>query len=235
LLLVARLLGLGLPLHQARRCLVGAGAGAGADARRRPPAAPQRYYGPAVGKGRQAAKNEIEKLKLGEMTCKQAVMEAARILHKVRRGAAPAPPVCCVVAGGDAGASRFPLLASAREKRAVCPRALGLTGAAALPAGGWLAFLAPRWPPGLLARTPAGCLRCMGMLHLGPHHLTPSHHSTTTTTLQIHEEDGKQFELELTWLCEESGWQHGRVPKELQEEAERAAKAALEDSDMDDD
>jgi hypothetical protein len=48
------------------------------------PLMPQRYYGTAVGKARQAAKNEIEKLKLSEMTCKQAVMEAARILHKVR-------------------------------------------------------------------------------------------------------------------------------------------------------
>lgn len=29
----------------------------------------QRYFGNAVGKGRQAAKNEIEKLKMAEMTC----------------------------------------------------------------------------------------------------------------------------------------------------------------------
>jgi 20S proteasome subunit alpha 7 len=56
-----------------------------------------------------------------------------------------------------------------------------------------------------------------------------------TAATQIHEDDGKTFELELTWLCEESGWQHGRVPEELFAEAERAAKATLEDSDMDDD
>jgi hypothetical protein len=27
----------------------------------------------------------------------------------------------------------------------------------------------------------------------------------------VHEEDGKPFELEMTWLCEESGWKHCRV------------------------
>jgi 20S proteasome subunit alpha 7 len=32
-----------------------------------------------VGKGRQAAKNEIEKLKLAEMTCREAVMEAVKM------------------------------------------------------------------------------------------------------------------------------------------------------------
>jgi 20S proteasome alpha/beta subunit len=38
-----------------------------------------RYHGTAVGKGRQAAKNEIEKLKLKEMTSREAVMQAARM------------------------------------------------------------------------------------------------------------------------------------------------------------
>lgn len=42
------------------------------------------YQGWAVGKGRQAAKTEIEKLKLSELTCRQAVKEAARIIHAVR-------------------------------------------------------------------------------------------------------------------------------------------------------
>lgn len=27
----------------------------------------------------------------------------------------------------------------------------------------------------------------------------------------MHEEDGKPFELEMSWLCEESGWKHARV------------------------
>ena len=36
-----------------------------------------------MGKGRQAARNEIEKLKLSEMTCRQGVVEAAKIIHRV--------------------------------------------------------------------------------------------------------------------------------------------------------
>ena len=43
----------------------------------------QGYRGCAIGKGRQLAKTEIEKLKLEEMTCREAVDEAARIIHTV--------------------------------------------------------------------------------------------------------------------------------------------------------
>lgn len=39
----------------------------------------QRYFGTAVGKGRQAAKTEIERLNLGELTCRQGVMEVAKM------------------------------------------------------------------------------------------------------------------------------------------------------------
>ena len=39
----------------------------------------QGYYGAAVGKGKQVAKTEIEKLKLSEMTVREAVKEAARM------------------------------------------------------------------------------------------------------------------------------------------------------------
>lgn len=39
----------------------------------------QGYYGCAVGKAKQAAKTEIEKLKLTDMTCKELVKEAARM------------------------------------------------------------------------------------------------------------------------------------------------------------
>lgn len=39
----------------------------------------QGYYGCAVGKAKQAAKTEIEKLKLADMTCKELVKEAARM------------------------------------------------------------------------------------------------------------------------------------------------------------
>lgn len=38
-----------------------------------------KYYGTAVGKARQSVKTEIEKLKLAEMTCREAVVEAAKV------------------------------------------------------------------------------------------------------------------------------------------------------------
>lgn len=38
-----------------------------------------RYFGTAVGKGRQSVKTEIERLKLDQMTCRQAVVEAAKV------------------------------------------------------------------------------------------------------------------------------------------------------------
>lgn len=43
------------------------------------PALPQRFYGTAVGKGRQAAKNEIEKLKLSEMSCREGIQAVAKM------------------------------------------------------------------------------------------------------------------------------------------------------------
>lgn len=41
------------------------------------------YRGVAIGKGRQLAKTEIEKLKLDELTAEEALVEAARIIHQV--------------------------------------------------------------------------------------------------------------------------------------------------------
>jgi len=41
------------------------------------------YRGCAIGKGRQLANTEIEKLKLEEMTCREAIEEAARIIYMV--------------------------------------------------------------------------------------------------------------------------------------------------------
>eukprot|EP01101_Sappina_pedata_P003727 TRINITY_DN1503_c0_g1_i1.p1 TRINITY_DN1503_c0_g1~~TRINITY_DN1503_c0_g1_i1.p1 ORF type:complete len:261 (-),score=114.71 TRINITY_DN1503_c0_g1_i1:129-872(-) len=41
------------------------------------------YYGCAAGKGKTAAKTELEKLKLADMTCRQALVEVARIIHLV--------------------------------------------------------------------------------------------------------------------------------------------------------
>lgn len=43
----------------------------------------QRYYGTALGKARQSAKTEIEKLSLETMTCREAVKAAAKIIHQV--------------------------------------------------------------------------------------------------------------------------------------------------------
>ena len=91
------------------------------------------YFGCAIGKGKQAAKVEIEKLKLGEMTCKDVLKEVARIIYSVHDDV-----------------------------------------------------------------------------------------------------KDKDFELELSWVCEESGWVHKMVPKDLLKAAEASAKAALEE-DMEDD
>lgn len=41
------------------------------------------YYGCAIGKAKQSAKTEIEKLKLSEMSCHELVKEAARIIYLV--------------------------------------------------------------------------------------------------------------------------------------------------------
>lgn len=43
----------------------------------------QGYNGAAVGKGRQLAKTELEKLKLSELSTREAVMEAARMYDPV--------------------------------------------------------------------------------------------------------------------------------------------------------
>ncbi|KAJ3030810.1 UNVERIFIED_CONTAM: hypothetical protein HDU68_007727 [Siphonaria sp. JEL0065] len=91
------------------------------------------YFGAAVGKGRSVAKTELEKLKLTELTARQAVKEAARIIYA------------------------------------------------------------------------------------------------------LHDEvKDKDFELELSWVSEESGGKHEFVPKDLFDEAEAAAKAAL-NAEMDED
>jgi 20S proteasome subunit alpha 7 len=48
---------------------------------------------------------------------------------------------------------------------------------------------------------------------------------------QVHDEE-KGFEMELAWVCDESNKQFQRVPNDLLEAAERAAKEALEAEDM---
>ena len=53
----------------------------------------------------------------------------------------------------------------------------------------------------------------------------------------VHDElKDKQFELELSWVCEESRGVHERVPESVFAEAEKLAKDAMEaDTDSDDD
>eukprot|EP01115_Flamella_aegyptia_P013367 TRINITY_DN7066_c0_g1_i1.p1 TRINITY_DN7066_c0_g1~~TRINITY_DN7066_c0_g1_i1.p1 ORF type:complete len:192 (-),score=87.73 TRINITY_DN7066_c0_g1_i1:76-651(-) len=85
------------------------------------------YSAAAAGKAKQAAKSEFDKLKLSEMTVKEAINEVARIIHSV------------------------------------------------------------------------------------------------------HDEvKDKEFELELSWICAETGWTHQLVPKNLVDEANRVAKEALD-------
>ncbi|XVF04943.1 hypothetical protein REPUB_Repub05bG0127900 [Reevesia pubescens] len=91
-----------------------------------------KYFGAAIGKGKQAAKTEIEKLKLSEMTCREGVIEVAKIIYKVHD-----------------------------------------------------------------------------------------------------EAKDKAFELEMSWVCDESKQQHQKVPDDLLEEAKVAARAALEEMDAD--
>ncbi len=40
-----------------------------------------RYFGCALGKGRQGAKTELEKLKLTELKCSEAMKHVAKVLH----------------------------------------------------------------------------------------------------------------------------------------------------------
>ncbi|KAF2365227.1 Proteasome subunit alpha/beta [Trinorchestia longiramus] len=91
------------------------------------------YFGAAIGKAKQNAKTEIEKLKLKELTCRQLVKEAAKIIYLV------------------------------------------------------------------------------------------------------HDEvKDKQFELELSWVCAETHGRHELVPKQLKIQAEKYAKAALEEESSED-
>lgn len=91
-----------------------------------------KYFGAALGKGRQAAKTEIEKLKLSELTCREGIVEVAKIIYGVHD-----------------------------------------------------------------------------------------------------EAKDKSFELELSWVCDESNRQHEKVPNDLLEQAKAAAQAALEEMDAD--
>ena len=43
----------------------------------------------------------------------------------------------------------------------------------------------------------------------------------------------KEFELELSWVCQESGGKHQYVPTELAKEAERLAQAGNDEMEQD--
>jgi len=48
----------------------------------------------------------------------------------------------------------------------------------------------------------------------------------------IHDElKDKQFELEITWICDESGRKHTLVPADLKAAAEEAGKTAKEEEE----
>jgi len=86
------------------------------------------YFAAAIGKGKQGAKGELEKLKLNDLTCKQALKEVARMIYS------------------------------------------------------------------------------------------------------IHDDvKDKEFELELSWICKETNYEHQLVPKELLAEAEKYAKSSLQE------
>nr|KAJ3422562.1 hypothetical protein HK105_007544 [Polyrhizophydium stewartii] len=92
------------------------------------------YFGCAAGKGKQVAKTEIEKLKFAELSARDAVKAAAKIIHMVHDDA-----------------------------------------------------------------------------------------------------KDKEFELEMSWICEESGRKHQPVPADILQEAERLAKAQLNADEMEED
>jgi hypothetical protein len=60
--------------------------------------------------------------------------------------------------------------------------------------------------------------------------VVPSFHRPANSVYLVHDDNkDKDFELEMTWICEESGFKHAPVPADLLAEAEAKAKAALEE------
>jgi len=50
--------------------------------------------------------------------------------------------------------------------------------------------------------------------------------------IRVVHEDEKDFELESSWICAESGWKHAHVPKDLRDEATAWAKQKIEEQEM---
>lgn len=51
---------------------------------------------------------------------------------------------------------------------------------------------------------------------------------------RCHDEKDKAFELELSWVCAQSGWMHAKVPPDVAHQAEEQAKAAIAAAAMED-
>ena len=43
------------------------------------------YWGCAAGKAKSAAKTELEKIKMADMTCEELIKEAAKIIYQVSK------------------------------------------------------------------------------------------------------------------------------------------------------
>jgi 20S proteasome subunit alpha 7 len=53
--------------------------------------------------------------------------------------------------------------------------------------------------------------------------------------LQQEQKDAKPIEIEVSWICEASGWTHQGVPKDLLKAAEEWAKEQLEEEEEEED
>ena len=63
--------------------------------------------------------------------------------------------------------------------------------------------------------------------------LSPPHHRSIHG---VHDDSkDKPFELELSWLCEASGWKHVPVPAARRAEADAWARARIEEEEQADD
>jgi len=51
---------------------------------------------------------------------------------------------------------------------------------------------------------------------------------------KVHDEKDKDFELEASWICSKSNYEHSAVPADLLKEAEEKAKAILDAEEEDD-
>ena len=51
----------------------------------------------------------------------------------------------------------------------------------------------------------------------------------------LHDEVRHPFELELSWICKETNWQHNLVPDNLRDEVNEWAVQSIKDDEMADD